>query len=133
MLRAFIAFVVIVVEKSLTEETKKVSQSCPRETLWNDKNVVAIIFTRMNLIKNVGADLKQVSIFVFFERTAQFVCSLKVESSIWNRFSETFVNTASFDSCHWVNMEVCGSFKSVVGELCGFDTRDRKKEAQIIP
>ena len=30
-------------------------------------------------------------------------------------------------------MEVCCSFKSLVGGICGFDTRDRKKETQIIP
>lgn len=30
-------------------------------------------------------------------------------------------------------MEVCCSFKSIVGGMCGFDTRDRKKETQIIP
>ena len=30
-------------------------------------------------------------------------------------------------------MEVCCSFKSIVGGMCGSDTRDRKKETQIIP
>ena len=30
-------------------------------------------------------------------------------------------------------MEVCCSFKSIVGGMCGFDTRDRKRETQIIP
>ena len=30
-------------------------------------------------------------------------------------------------------MEVRYSFKSLVGGICGFDTRDRKKETQIIP
>ena len=30
-------------------------------------------------------------------------------------------------------MEVCCSFKSIVGGMCGFDTGDRKKETQITP
>ena len=30
-------------------------------------------------------------------------------------------------------MEVGCSFKSLVGGICGFDTRDRKKETQLIP
>ena len=30
-------------------------------------------------------------------------------------------------------MEMSCSFKSLVGGICGFDRRDRKKETQIIP
>ena len=30
-------------------------------------------------------------------------------------------------------MEVCCSLKSIVGGMCGFDTKDREKETQIIP
>ena len=37
-------------EKSLPEETKKDSRCYLGETLWNDKNVVAIILIRMNLM-----------------------------------------------------------------------------------
>ena len=38
-----------------------------------------------------------------------------------------------FIACYCANMEVCRSFKFLVGGICGFDTRDRKKETQIIP
>ena len=44
-----------------------------------------------------------------------------------------FVNTESCDACHCVNIEVCCSFNSIVGGMCEFDTRDRRKETQIIP
>ena len=57
----------------------------------------------------------------------------KKKSSLCNSFSEMFVNTENCDACHFVNMEVCCSFKSIVGGMCGFDTRDREKETQIIP
>ena len=30
-------------------------------------------------------------------------------------------------------MEVCCSFKSIVGGSCGFDRKDRKQETQVIP
>lgn len=30
-------------------------------------------------------------------------------------------------------MEVCCSFKSIVGGICGFDRRDKKKDTEIIP
>ena len=43
------------------------------------------------------------------------------------------VNTESCDACHCVNIEVCRSFNSIIGGMCEFDTRDRRKETQIIP
>ena len=43
------------------------------------------------------------------------------------------LNTEICGACRCLNMEVCCSFKSLVGGICGFDTRDRKKETQIIP
>lgn len=33
----------------------------------------------------------------------------------------------------WVNMEICCSFKSIVGRVCGFDRKDRKQETEVVP
>ena len=30
-------------------------------------------------------------------------------------------------------MEVCGSFKTITGGICGSDSRDRKKDIQVVP
>ena len=56
----------IAVEKSLTEETKKVSRRCPWKPCEMIKNVIAIIFIRMNLIKNFGTNLQTGVSFCLF-------------------------------------------------------------------
>ena len=30
-------------------------------------------------------------------------------------------------------MEVCGSFKTITGGICGSESRDRKKDIQVVP
>ena len=54
-----------------------------------------------------------------------------MELLLCNRFSKTFVNTASYNVCHWENMEACCSVKSIVGGMCGFDTRGKKKKYKL--
>ena len=57
----------IATEKSLPEETKKNFAALPSgKTFWNDKNVVAITFFQINLIKNVGTNLKTGVSFCLF-------------------------------------------------------------------
>ena len=94
---------------------------CPREKLREMiKNVVAITSIQINLMKNVGNNLKTGVSFCLFRalsRNLHFVTALVKRS----------------DPCHCVNIELCCSFKPIVGGMCGFDTRDKKKETQIIP
>ncbi len=38
------------------------------------------------------------------------------------------------DSCSTlIKMEACCSFKSIVGGICGSDSRDRKHEVRVVP
>ena len=71
----------IAIEKSLPEETKKNFRRCPGEKSCEMIKTSSLsLFFQINLIKNVGTNLKTgVSFFFVLSERREFVCSPKVE------------------------------------------------------